>query len=396
MTRVSPLRKLHQQAEASFKSLGPAPGPSGAPGAAVEVVDTFGDREGEYNAIRRAAALVDLPQRATVRVAGADRLDFLNRMLTQELKGVRPFQARRSFWLNRKGRVDADLRVIELEGRTLFDVDISAGARAIETLGAFLVAEDVQLADETEQRHRLAIHGPAALAALRAVATPVAGPPLADLTPGGAGVVSIAGREVIVDRQDSTGEIGLELLLDAQYVNEVYQQFLERCAEHDGDSDPSGPPCVRPIGVRALEIARLEAGWPVFPTDFGPDNLPAETGVIDDRVSFTKGCYLGQEVVARMKSLGHPKQRLVALRFADPAAGPAVGDKLRPADAPDADAVGHVTSAAPSPALGGRVVAFAQVKWSHVTPGARLVAATARGPGACVVADGLRSLPARS
>src|SRR5439155_17574914 len=70
----------------------------------------------------------------------------------------------------------------------------------------------------------------------------------------------------------------------------------------------------RRIGWHAYNIARIEAGWPIFNIDFGPDSLPHETGVLEDRVSFKKGCYLGQEVVARMQSLGHPKQRLVGLK----------------------------------------------------------------------------------
>src|SRR6185436_21150893 len=103
----------------------------------------------------------------------------------------------------------------------------------------------------------------------------------------------------------------------------------------------------RRIGWHAYNIARLEAGWPIFNIDFGPDSLPHETGVLNDRVSFKKGCYLGQEVVARMQSLGHPKQRLVGLKAVEetgadedrvPEAGAAL-HAARPAEKP-ADVIG--------------------------------------------------------
>ncbi|MBL8765625.1 MAG: hypothetical protein JNM07_15400, partial [Phycisphaerae bacterium] len=137
-----------------------------------------------------------------------------------------------------------------------------------------------------------------------------------------AAIVTIAGRRVVVDRSDTTGEVGLELVMSTGDVPAVYEQILERGLSTNGPPG-AGPAAtitpagyrMRPAGWHAYNIARIEAGTPLFNIDFGPNSLPAETGVLDDRVSFTKGCYLGQEVVARMKSLGHPKQTLVGLRL---------------------------------------------------------------------------------
>ena len=98
----SPILKLHERAEAMLESYGP-------PEASVTVVQTYGYVELEYAAVRKGCALFDLPMRGTVSVAGADRLAFLNRMVTQELKGWAPMTSKQSFWLNRKGRIDADL-----------------------------------------------------------------------------------------------------------------------------------------------------------------------------------------------------------------------------------------------------------------------------------------------
>ena len=125
--RVSPLRKLHQQAEAALVPYGP-------PEVDVLVVETFGELELEYAALRKGCILLDQPHRATIRITGPDRVDFLNRMVTQELKGFAPLTVKRSFWLNRKGRIDADMHVVHMTNRTLIDVDILALERQSEGL----------------------------------------------------------------------------------------------------------------------------------------------------------------------------------------------------------------------------------------------------------------------
>lgn len=371
MARVSPLRKEHQHAEAAFLAYG-------APEAdrpAVDVVETFGELESEYAALRKGCILLDQPQRGTVAVRGADRMAFLNSMLTQELKGLGEFRAVRSFWLNRKGRIDADARVLILPGEVLLDLDIHSAARVVETLGAFVIAEDVCLTDETEQRHRIALHGPTAPALLQATASDKAGSPIADLSPGHAGVVEIAGREVVVDRQDSTGEPGLELLLRPDDVGAVWRTLLERGSEPNGRGFR-----LRAAGWHAYNIARIEAGWPLYNIDFGPNSLPHETGVLRDRVSFRKGCFLGQEVVARMESLGQPKQVLCAMRLdsvpsADPRAvyaQPVAGAHVFEGAGPDAEIIGAVTSSALAPMLAGSPAAFAQVRTRRIRPGAEV------------------------
>ena len=338
MSRQSPLLPLHQHAqavlsfyEAPAANVPPAPpatstgttGPTDTPApAGITLVQTYGPLELEYASIRKASTLLDMPQRATIVVSGSDRLAFLNRMVTQELKNAKPGDVRRAFWLNRKGRIDADLRVLILADQILLDVDVHAAERTRRTLDAYVITEDVQIEDQTERYHRLSLHGPAGPRALGRVvsggATPAGGEVV--IEPDTSRIVQIAGVEVIVDRADSTGEIGLELLVPTSGVLAVYEALLTLAHEPASAQRVNAPPLVRPIGFAAWNIARLEAGTPVYYLDFGPDSLPGETGVLDDRVSFTKGCYLGQEIVARMNALGHPRRRVVAIRISDPGA----------------------------------------------------------------------------
>lgn len=389
MARTSPLHAMHEEAEATFLPWGDAAGSE----AAARVPESFGEIGVEYAAIRKGAALFDWPHRGCVRVTGADRVGFLNRMLTQELKNLRPFEAVRSFWLNRKGRIDADLRVIELPGEMILGVDVLCAAGAAESLASFVFSEDAAFADASEAAHWLALHGPEAPGVLARAAAVIEGPPLTEPARDRACRATIAGREVVIDRQDALGEAGYEILVrDAKDAPAVYGALLEA-----GGAVGSGHgPRVKRAGWHAFNTARIEAGVPVYHIDFGPESLPAETGVLRDRVSFTKGCYLGQEVVARMQSLGHPKQLLVGLRLGAPGRDgaewqPGAGARvvLEPAPGAEATAAGAITSSARSPMLGDAAIAFAAVRWEHARPGTRLMAEAPAGLTPAIVTETL-------
>lgn len=379
-----------------FAAHDPLVGVYGPPDSGVRVVQAFDALDVEYAAIRRACGLMDLPQRATLEVRGGERLDFLNRMLTQELKGARPWSCRRAFWLSRSGRIDGDVRVLVLEDRVLLDVDVHAAEKVRQTLSAYVIAEDVDVVDRTEEFHRIALQGPGARAALERCGEHVSGAAVGGLEPGQACRVRVGGVEVTADRDDTAGEIGLELLVEARHAAAVYEELLRAGGWQWGRERRGGEamPLARPIGWGAYNVARVEAGTPWYFLDFGPTNLPHESGVLESRVSFTKGCYLGQEIVARMQNLGQPKQRLVGLRLPgapvpskpepqrteldateafDPpiVPQPVTGAAVFLADSAEAaEPVGSVCSSAISPMLGGVPVCFAMLKSKHALPGA--------------------------
>ena len=328
--------------------------PYGDPQRGLLVPMAFEHVELEYAAIRKACALVDLPQSGTIEATGADRIGFLNNLLTQELKALEPMACVRSFWLNRKGRIDSDLRLVDDGQRLRMAADALVAGATAEALAEFVFAEDVTLADATEATHRLALHGPQSAQALMAVADT---DEHVGLEPDRAMVVMIAGTSVLVEREDSAGEMGLVLTMPVDAAGAVY----ERLAGVEG---------VRPCGWLAYNIARIEAGWPLFQIDFTGESLPAETGVLHDRVSFTKGCYLGQEVVARMQSLGKPKQLLVALRLAEGHESRLPAEKASIyAEAQGDKAIGTVTSSTIAPMLSATPIALAQVRTAHAEAG---------------------------
>lgn len=392
MARTSPLLDRHLAAGASLI-------PWGEGDDAPRVVEAFGELELEYAAIRKYVAVLDEPTRAVIALTGGDRVEFLNRMVTNDVRTLPVGHTRRAFLTNRKGRIDADLRILHRPDRILVDLDALVAPAVTETLQGFVFADDVTVTDITEQTHRLSLHGPAA-PKLLAIIAPASADALTHLRISEVKEANIAGHTVTIDRWDSTGDPGFELTMALDATRDVHGAILEaglappHAIDSGGTPPPTHPFRLRRIGWHAWNIARIEAGTPMFFLDFGTGSLPGETGVLHDRVSFTKGCYPGQEIVARMHHLGRPKQILAAIRLSAPDTNPhwqpITGAPVVPADAPDdAPPVGAVTSSTRSPMLSDALICFAQLKWDHATPGTAVGIRTTLGTVPGVVSENL-------
>lgn len=399
MTPTPTVHDLESQLGGEFISYGPAEG-------VVEVAEGFGHYEAEYAAIRQRVGLMHLPQRVVLSLKGADRQDFLHRMLTQDINGQTGGSTIRAFQLNQKGRVMADIIVHHGDASTWLEMDRCDLPEVQKQYDSHLFADDVTIEDWTDQRTAIALHGPSSLDLLRAVSED--DPQLMSDMPGTHHVLTLSGIKVTVYRRDVCGVPGFGLWVPTAEAAHVYQALLAAAGyeanEPDHKTDPQAAAGFaqrrreslrgRPIGWSAFNTARIEAGSPVFHVDFGHDSLPGETGVLDEAVSFTKGCYLGQEIVARMKSLGHPKRLLVGLRVESdqlPIAGAQVIEHAEQAEQGSGDPtathniIGGISSSAISPLLGQRPVVFAVMKWGQHTPGTRvLVPAGEKLAEACV------------
>lgn len=379
--------------------------PYGPPDAGVELVQGFGVLEFEYAALRSNCVLIDLPSRGTVEISGSDRVDFLNRMLTQELKPLEGggLVSRESFWLNRKGRIDADVRVIGASGSVFIDVDTHSRETFMTTLDAFLFAEDANLKDVSNDWHRMSLIGPTSVDLLPLVVDEVvAGSAPQDLGDRESCEVKIAGTRVVIDRLERLGVPEFGLLIEAANAEAVFTKLCqigmpgdqdeigEEGAGFRDDTSPGASIRLRLAGWHAFNIARIEAGIPLFFLDFGPDSLPGETGVIEERVSFTKGCYLGQEIVARMHSLGHPKQIIRAIKCAAPTDENAPEPVTASPVLVEGKEVGAVSSATLSPLLGGDSACLAILKWDSHEAGTEVAIATESGEVKGVVQESLR------
>lgn len=397
MARATPLLPLHLAAHAPCMPYGPQE-------TGVQMVAGFAPFGLEYAAIRSAAAALDAPSRGLLVIRGGDRHAFLQRMITQDLRDMAPWSSRRGFWLNRKGRIEADLQIIELPAGaipallgdqpcTLLELDVHAAQRTVDSLSAFIIADDVTIEDWSDRVHIIQLHGPAACATLAAHARTLGGSSPGDLSNGSACALSIsttnaAHADALALRHDTTGEIGLSLFSAAADARAIYEALtdLPPVPNQAGGAlaeRAPGLPRARRIGWHAFNVARIEAGTPLYNIDFGPTSLPHETGreTLLDRVSFKKGCYLGQEVVARMESLGHPKQQLAALRVDAGTDGPQPVTGSHILADPAGPAIGAVTSSATAPMLGGATICLAMVKHAHSGQGTSLwVKATPEAP----------------
>jgi len=368
------LRETLEHSGAEWMTYGPDTGEG-----AVAVAETFGAYQAEYAAIRQRVGILHAPQRGIVRCNGADRQDFLHRMVSCDVNGLSPGESRRGFQLSDKGRIVADLLIHHGEAETWIETDRFDIDALIELLDGRLFTEDLTLTDISDYRQKLALHGPAAIALLKAVADDADAADQLAQRPGSHAMLTLAGTAVTAYRADDAGTPGLHLLAATESAAPLYRALLDAAgfdpaAEADADFAERRRASIRgrPVGWLAYNTARIEAGTPIFHIDFGPDSLPHETGLVYDACDFNKGCYLGQEIVARMESLGHPKRKLAGLKLpgeAMPVAGAQVFAADDTGESAGDQVIGAVTSSTLSPMRGGLAVAFAVMKWGYHDPG---------------------------
>jgi aminomethyltransferase len=333
----------------------------------LEIVSTFGEPQAEYAAIRKSCGLMDCPQRGILELTGRDRLAFLNNLLTnqtwdkQAKSGMQPGQGVYAFFLNVKGRIAADMNVLELGDRTLLEMDARFVSTLRQSFEKYLFAEQVTMRELVGVSHEIALHGPGA----RQVLETALGAAMPELGQLGSTKIHLFGIDTVVWRDDPTGSPGYHLILPIESAPTVWSELLTRF----GASESLGKRPLRPIAWAAFNATRIEAGRALFGIDFDDSILPAETGALFPRaVSLTKGCYLGQEIVARM----HARQQV---------AKQIVGWKLDSDDLPIAGAklfdekgneIGGVTSSTLSPILSDTAIGLGYVKRPFVAPGTKV------------------------
>ncbi len=332
----------------------------------------------EYQAVRERAGIVDRSGRGRLIVAGQDRGTYLHALLTNDIAAVRPGSGCYSAYLTPQGRMITDMLVFELGDLVLLDLPRVATAKVLGLLEQFVFTEDVKLGDVTASFASVGVHGPRAAEVVAAVLA----------APGGAGAASpangLAGWPEFANRRLAFGG---EPVIVAR-VDELnlpgYLLYVDRAAAPalHGALERAGAVAIDPA---TFDVLRVEAARPAFGTDMDEETIPLEAGIEGQAISFTKGCYPGQEVVIRILHRGHGRiaRRLAGL-VVEGDVVPAAGDRIMAGD----KEVGRVTSAVHSPAL-GRPIALGFVHRDFLAPGtsvqilhedARLAAAVAETP----------------
>lgn len=308
-------------------------------------------------AARRSAAIFRLAGRAVLDVRGADRVPFLQGQLTNDvaaLDAAGPNAGCYALALTREGRIVADLHVVARAESVWLETDAAIAGAAIERLAKYVVADDVAISDASASFARFGIEGPRA----QALAAAAAGTALA-LAPEQVATLRIGGAMVVVAAWSLGGAAAVQLFAPRASADGV-ASALGRVARDFGAVEGD---------ATALEILRVEAGLPRAGAEIGLDTLPAELHLVERAVSFTKGCFTGQEVVTRMHSRGRVGHQLVGIALGACAELPPVGASVEAAGA----RVGEITSAVFSPSAGA--IALAIVRKGSETPGTEVAVA---------------------
>ncbi len=329
------LHDVHRFAGATFETV-----------AGFEIPSDYGDAAAEYEAMRHRSGIRDASDAGLLDVTGRDRGSFLHAMVSNDVKSLAPGRGCAAAFLDVHGKVQVFMTVLALEDRLLVLVPAGMAAKTLESLDRYLFSEKAYFRDASGESFVFEVAGPDTprlIHDLTGVEIPDA--PWAHVA------ASIDAVAVRIVRSTGTGEPSVVILGAAADASRTWNAATGAGA--------------RPVGARAFEAIRIEAGTPTFGADADDDVLLPEIPFLD-RVSYTKGCYIGQEVVVRIRDRGHVNRMLRGLELE----GDAVPPRGARVVADDGD-VGHVTSAAWS--FGAkRPIALAMVRRQHADAGTRV------------------------
>ena len=321
MAAETPLLALHKRAGATV-----------ATWFGCALPDTFGDWQTEYKAACENVALIDKNYRMYLRFSGPDRGRYLNAILTNNIKDLAAGDGVVSLFLNPQGRIQAEIETYATTDSLFCVSHAMVRETLVPALDKFIIMDDVTLTDETELFGTMALEGPKAAA----VAKNLAAIDLAELQELSFVEASVAGISCRVTKRSPDGVAGAEFLTKRGDLPQLWE-ILRNAVEKAGG---------RAMGYKALSALRLEQGIPWFAYDFGDKQIPHEAGLEHSHISYTKGCYTGQEIVERVRSRGQVNRVRVLVKFAT-SEPPAAGTVLL-ADGKEAV---HVTRTGFSPAL---------------------------------------------
>lgn len=355
------LQEFHQSLGARCGELNGAP-----------VVTDYGDPQAEYIALRETAGVMDLSFRGRLCLVGADRVRFLHGQITNDVKRLRPGEGCYAALTTNKGKMESDLNVLALADELLLDFEPGLASEVTARLEKYIVADDVQVVDAAPHYGLLSVQGPKAGDVVRALGLLAELPAkefnsvkISDATLGEIYVVNHArlgsvsnppqpltpslspsDGERVADRPgegiSKSKSYGFDLFVPISSLGAVADKLIAAAKSLGG----------RACGWTAFETARIEAGIPRFGADMDETNIPLECGIEARAVSYNKGCYIGQEVINRIHSIGHVNRELRRLRLADDLKSlPARDAKLFH----DGKEVGYITSAVKSPATQANV-----------------------------------------
>jgi folate-binding protein YgfZ len=346
------LREFHHGLGARFGELNGA-----------QVASDYGDWLAEYHALRESVGVIDLSFRSRICVVGGDRIRFLHGQVTNDVKKFRVGEGCYAAITTNKGKMESDLDIFCLADELLLDFEPGLTEKISARLERFIVADDVQIVDATPHYGLLSVQGPKAEEVARALnlfpeipTNQFDSVKISDATLGEIYLANSARlsnwwgerpREPQINQDGSSVAspdriCGFDLFVPNNSLGAVADKLIAAAKQIGG----------RACGWTAFETVRIENGIPRFGADMDETNIPLECGIESRAIVYNKGCYIGQEVINRIHSVGHVNKELRGLRLADDLKTlPQKHDKLFF----NGKEVGYVTSAVKSPALNANI-----------------------------------------
>ena len=278
----------------------------------------------DYKSVREGGAgLIDLSaSRTRIRVTGSEAVHFLNGLLTNDIKNATDDSWLPAVFPTVQGRLIGAVRILRLEDGFLIDTDAAAHEAVLKTISRFTLAGDFKVTDVSTELAMLTVQGKRASEVIKDI-------------------------DAKVIRATHTAEVGFDLLINTDEFRSISEQLIAAGAT--------------PVSPEVFETLRIEAGIARHGQDMDESNVVLETN-LDDAISYTKGCYLGQEIIIRIKHRGHVAKKLTGVTFTKPVeSGAAISSE-------DGKEIGRVTSATYSPKL-ETPIALAYVRYEYLAPG---------------------------
>ncbi|NGZ02714.1 MAG: glycine cleavage system protein T [Nitrospira sp. WS238] len=313
----------------------------------------YGDMAAEHRAVRQAVGIADLSHRGKLRITGEDRVKWLQSVISNDILPLQPGQGRYSSLLTHKGKVLTYFRLYMQNEAVMMEDVGEIGETTFQVLRKFLLyGTKAKLDNCAESWGLLLLSGPKCAQVVQSAF----GVDVADLSPIDFVTAQIKGHQALIVRTEETGEIDIEVLLPTDSLVAAWTAAMEAGAKYG----------IKAIGSHAREALRVEAGIPKAGPDLNEEIVPPEANLEGKAFSLTKGCYPGQEVVARMDTYGNVRRKLVGLVLNDSFVPPH-GAKLYNGDRE----VGWISSACHSPHF-NKTIAFGFPLRDFSAPGTEL------------------------
>jgi len=356
--KTTPLYHIHEQFGATFAERHHD----------WNVATQFTDAGSEHHAVRQSVGIADVSYRGRYRLVGEDRAKFLHRIISNDVESLSAGQGTYAMILTHRGKIIADFNVYVLKNMIGIDAAAETTETLLKELDKYIIVDDAEIADLTADTGAIAVHGPLSSDLVQSV---FGMNDLVDLSerhnrfhePD-----ALFNYNAVCVRTDTTGEIGYTLYTAAEALVPLWERLM-----HEGERFN-----VQLVGWNALESLRIEAGIPRYGTELTDAVLPLEAE-LEHAIDFEKGCYIGQEIVARMKYRGHPNRLLRGIEIDGVSASTESFELDHGAPVfNDHKEIGWITSATFSPLL-GKPIAMAYVRMAVTDAGSRVQIETSEG-----------------